>query len=339
MRMNETMRATWTILTCLVLAGVLRGQDARTAELPRLDRAVKIICVDGILKFEWLDEQVAGVSPLTVQGAEARWRVGKLRSVGPDTSNIALDRISGEASAADHYWNVSITTVSGQIRISANRGGKTPRETRVLLTQRADGLVRVMVVVPRAAERVDLSAANLLDLRIRHPRVFNEAISPLLEQLGQPDLLTPGATDVYRMFDDISPDERTMAAVSEILPRLSSPSFIAREAATEQLRRLGPVAILVLVHVDLSDLTPEAQSRIELLLQEQTRRRFDDPKAMRNDVAFLADCLEFNDERVRTAAMARIEQLTGWKVPPADWAHPGDYIRGKLAQKLKSEKP
>jgi hypothetical protein len=337
----EIMRRFTASLAILIL-GVglgrsLHAQNRPSEDLPKLDRVVRITCLDGILRLDWANDQFAAAAPITVQGPEARWKVTVLRT-GAGPAGIGLDRVAGDAAAPSHYWNVAISHSGGQIRISATRGGKTPRDNRLILSQREDGSLRGMATSNLAAGRNDYSAINLLDLRLRQPQVINDYLKPLLEQLGQPDVLTPGATDVYRVFDDVSPDEQTMAKVQAIVPRLSAVNSLEREAAMEDFRRLGPRAILVLLKLDRSDLMPETQMRIARLLAEQTRRKFDDPKTMREDVAFLADCLDFNDERVRKASTLRIEKLTGWSIPPADWSHPGDYIRTKLAQQLKENR-
>jgi hypothetical protein len=54
-------------------------------------------------------------------------------------------------------------------------------------------------------------------------------------------------------------------------------------------------------------------------------------------VNFLADCLEFDDERVRLIARSELERILEKPIPmhhaptPAEWSHAADFIRASMA--------
>jgi hypothetical protein len=337
---SSTIKSLLTIVevalaSLFLISGTARG-DSGHKQVPALGDVLRINCVQGVLQIEWADELLSDLAPLTVAGPEANWKISAVKP-GPASMGqpgIGLDRLVGGGHASRHFWKVSITASPGQTRISAMRSGRTPQDVHLALHQMADGSLRV-VVVERQTTAVSTRAANLLELRLRHPQVVNDCILPLLEQLGAADVLAPGAADVYRVFTEIAAEEDVADAVRALLPELSAAGFEQRQEASDALRRLGPDAVPVLLRLDPLDLTPEAQARVHKLLLEHSRRQVADSQAMRRDLRFLADCLDFNDERVRAAAMAQITQLTGWTVPPADWARPGDYVRGRI---LKSGK-
>jgi hypothetical protein len=316
------LRVFMSLLVALLSAD-LRAEDAT----PTLAQTVRITCIDGQLRFNWADELLRDSVPLTVNSPNGRWRVSAVTGTG-----IGVDRLVEQAHSGAGFWNISITSTAGSLRLSAMRGGNTPGDTRLTLSQREGAGVRVMVSAGLTGKVVNLRAQDLLELRLRHPQVVRDYIEPILSQLGAGDLLTPGATDVYRVFDELTADSKTSDAVLSILPKLSAAAYAERERANSELRRLGHRAVLALVRMETSNLPPESQARIAQLLAEQTRRTIDDPQRARSDPEFLADCLDFRDEQVQAAATARIEKLTGWKVPPADWAHPADYIRGMIAK-------
>ena len=189
------------IATCLLLAPPLEAQERLAEDSPRLDDAVRITCVDGVLKFEWADEQMINAVPITVRTPDAMWQVSALRS--PRAMGIGINRVAGKADREGSFWSAAITATPDLVRITAARGGQTPQETRLSLTQRGDGSVAVAITRRQASARVNVQAKDLLELRMQHPQVVNEFINPLLEQLGVGDLLAPGATDVYRVFDEI----------------------------------------------------------------------------------------------------------------------------------------
>jgi hypothetical protein len=151
------------------------------------------------------------------------------------------------------------------------------------------------------------------------------------------DPLVPGATDVYAVFEELAPDDGAAAAVRGLLPELGHPSYARREAASAQLEALAPRSVCAVLQADRDALMPEVQLRLEALLASHAQRAIDDPVAARRDVAFLADCLEFTgDERVRWAARAELERITGRAIPlhpaPTDpeWSAAADVVRSRL---------
>lgn len=327
----------------LVCAGFLIIPVASMAEQePPLEELVRIRSFDGVLKFEWTGIHPTGVRPISVRGPESTWRVRAPRETrGMVAGSLTLERPAGGTKRAQDFWFISVISTPDQVLISANRGGKVAHGTMLRLIQRGDRTVQLAVAQAASGRSFSISAANLVELRRKHPQQVGEFVIPILQQLAGEDLLLPGAGDVYRVFDEITPDARVAAAVDVLIPDLSAPAFATRERASRELAALGPAATAAVMRLDRAELSAEAAARLDEFLERQTRRTIDNPAAARRDLAFLADCLEFDDPRIRAAARAQIEQITGEKIPllPApttrEWANAADVLRGKLAADLK----
>jgi hypothetical protein len=316
----------------------VRAAPPDAPSFPKLSDLVHIGMFEGVLRVEWVNQHPPALAFVDAQGPEARWRVRAPRPTrGMTPDSLVIERAPAGVRQADQFWHISITSTPDQTLASATRGGRAAYDTMVRLAQRADGRTGLAVTEARPTKTQTLDAKNLLDLRAQDPKLVRDAVVPWLVQLAGEDLLLPGAADVYRVFDEIDPDAETSAQVQALLPELSSPAYDRREAATAALAHLGPGGACALMRMDRSQLPPEAASRIDALLARQTRRQFDDPGVMRNDLSFLADCMEFDDARVRAAAKAQVEKITGKNVPllpvpsQAEWSRAADVVRESVA--------
>jgi hypothetical protein len=311
------------------------GALTARAETPALSQIVHVTAIEGVLKIEPDDSYQINPRPMIVQGPESKWQVSISRAARPTAPQIlSLVRPAGGTQKPEEYWTISITAMSDEVGITADRAVRRPHDTTLRMAQRADKSIRVHIVDGAKPEAgpINFDAANLLALRAKQPDVVARFIVPMLTQLFGEDPLLPGPADVYRAFYEIPPQESTVAALQRVLPKLSAASSERRESASVELEDLGPVGVCAAVHLDQKELPPETAARIEAYLANYSRRRFDDPQVMRDDLPFLADCMDFPfDSRVRSAARARFEQLTRHAIPPADWAHAAEYARGQIA--------
>lgn len=331
-RCDDRFTAQWLVRALLFLCNVVAVQAWAHAEAKlELDQVVRVDVIDGLLKFDWVYHEPPQTTPISAQGPEAEWRLGAMRAEDGAGQALTLDRVVGSLGQPHYYNSISINATAERLRVTAILQPEEFGRTQVTITQQAGGPVTLEVRRREVRQRTRVSAPNLLELRVDQAELFSKHITPLLEQLSRQNLLVPGAADVYRVFDEITPDPSTLAMVRAIVPRLADGDFKVRKAATNELRELGPAGICALTRIDRIGLSPEAVSRIESVLAEQSRRQSEQVELLRRNPSFLADCLDFPDQRVKTAALSRIEHLTGLRVPPADWARAGQYVRARIA--------
>ena len=240
------------------------------------------------------------------------------------------------------YWHVSASAAApDRLVITGRRGGRTATDTLLRFTQGPGGAAHLVVTDNVEHKFAQARAPDLVELRASHPQLVRQFLVPLLRQLSGGDPLVPGATDVYAVFEELAPDDRAAgaaAAVRELLPELGHPSYGRREAASARLDALAPQSVCAVLRMPRDALMPEVQLRLEALLLAHAHRAIDDPAAARRDPTFLADCLEFpGDARVRWAAKAELERLTGRAIPlhpaptDAEWSAAADVIRRRLS--------
>lgn len=326
------------ILIVLLILGSTSAQARQ--DRPLLRDVVHITALDGILRLEWTDSLPATVEPVTVRGPEADWKVRAPRPTrGLVIGSLSLERPAGGTKHPSEYWFVSVLATPQQVLVRANRGGRMAHETIFRMVQRGEQSVHLSVAEGKTGRVISIEGSNLLAVRAKDPRAVREYLIPLFVQMTGEDLLLPGAADVYRVFEEVQPEPRIAANVDLLVDELSDPSYENRQRASEELRALGPQAVGAIMRMDLSDLPPEARRRLEAEVDAQTRRDIADPRAMRDDLAFLADCMEFDDPQVRAAAKARIEQITGQRIPllavptASEWSAAADVVRARLSSK------
>jgi len=143
---------------------------------------------------------------------------------------------------------------------------------------------------------VDLASLSQLDARV--PGLLGNYLLPVLRRLG------PGrpAGDVYRVFDQLPADPAVTKTVWPVLARLDAGDPRDRDAAVEDLRRMGRPAIHACLRLDPATLSPEQQTRLASLYATEGWMHVADVDAARRDPAFLGSCLEDADPAVRSAA-------------------------------------
>jgi hypothetical protein len=167
----------------------------------------------------------------------------------------------------------------------------------------------------------DLSAGDLLSLLEAHPAEVRAFLAPVLTQVCGQNPLAPRAADVYAAFPQLEPDSEMIEKVEAVLPQMDSPDPRQRSAASRSLQALGAPAVLVVMHMDRSDLSDEQRTRLEHFLA-QHRTPGVDPQQARRDVPFLIECLAHGHDAVRTAAREELEQLLDQPISIDDDASP-----------------
>ncbi|CAN5474888.1 hypothetical protein BH09PLA1_BH09PLA1_05940 [soil metagenome] len=181
---------------------------------------------------------------------------------------------------------------------------------------------------PDGAINFSVRAPSLEQLHAEHRLQVRKYLAPLLQALSgsaSADLFAPGAADAYGVFGEIEPSPESLAAVRKILPRMLDPDPEARNDALADLRKLGAPGVCAAAKLERSELAAQQIVFIEQLLRENSRHAhaIDDAAelaALRNDAAFLVDCLEAADPRVRAAAIRELSRVLNRRIEtdPAD---------------------
>ncbi len=303
---------------------------------PLLVGVVRVSVVDRALRIEWRGPGRPPAKSLRVAGPEARWT---LRAPLGRPDALELERPPARAGEPSGYWYAAVTASPAGVTIAGHRAGTSAQDYTLSFTQTADGAVRMLVADNLRRKKTNASAKDVLELRAKHPQLVRAFLVPALRQLAGHDPLLPGPADVYQVFEEISPDEAVAAKVNALLPELGELSFDRRERATQRLEALGAPAVCAVLRIDRDALMPEQKMRLEEFLLANSRRTVADPASLRDDVAFLADCLEFTgDDRVRRTAHERLERITGRPIPlhhaptEEEWSHAADLIRARSAE-------
>ncbi len=314
---------------------------AAAAPSAKLSDFIRLRLVDGSLVIDWVAANPPPHKPIVVQGPEARWSVRSPRAfqgVAPGT--LELERPPAGTKEKLGYWSIFVSSAPDRLYLTGHRGGRAAVETTLRVTQTPDGALHLVVMNQVTRTFTQARAANVVELRATHPQLVRQYLVPLLRQLSGDDPLVPGATDVYRAFSEISADVSIVESVRALLPGLADPSYATRQQASAQLSALGPQGVCAILRIDRDDLLPEQQLRLENLLAINSHRLIEDPQTARRDASFLADCLEFDDDRVRRVAKRELEQILQRPIPlhpaptEAEWSQAADVVRARLAREV-----
>jgi hypothetical protein len=323
------------VVVVVLPAAPSRGADQQ--QITNLADAVRVRVVGRSLHVEWVAPMQPPLRPLALNGPEAVWRVRAMRGV---SGGLEVERPPARTPLESFGYRHDAVSAAAPDRlvVTARRGGRTANDTQLRFTQGPGGAVQLVVTDNVEHTFAQARAADLVELRASHARLVRQFLVPLLRQMTGRDPLVPGAADVYAVFEEIAPDERTAAAVRELLPQLGDPSYARRESASARLAALGPRSVCAIARMNRDELMPEVQARCAALLEAHTHRAIDDRAAARRDAVFLIDCLEFaGDDRVRWAAKSELERFTGRTIPlhPAptedEWSAAADVLRRRLA--------
>jgi hypothetical protein len=188
------------------------------------------------------------------------------------------------------------------------------------VSQTDDGLTYVWRIPgePEQSGRVE----TLAELRKKHPQFTQTVLAPLTRRLGLRGLVRHHpAAEVYRAFPSVRPDDEAVNRVRDLLPRLGAPRASVRERASAELDRMGRPAVLAVLRLDRSALSPEQNVRLEMFLRSAGSAGLPAgaggaasgrPAAEAEvDIDFLIDCLDDEDPNVRAAAKQQLEGALG----------------------------
>lgn len=164
---------------------------------------------------------------------------------------------------------------------------------------------------PQSKVNCGFQADSFAELVEQHPAELRKYLSPVLRRLGGADPFAPGSADVYAAFGEIEPEAAAQTKLEAVLPRLSDPDPRVRQKAFDELQTLGPAVACAALRWPESDLNPQQRLSMQQYLRSQSRRRDQTPQELRHDPLFLADCLEFDDPRVRSLAKEELERALG----------------------------
>lgn len=267
---------------------------------------------DGVLTGELVAELGNQVAPyrIEVENSTALWTVRK-RVIGAGSQYVIVSRFDFDA-AADEFWSTGLTLRAGYFAVNAICGD-TATGMRVRLTQSNGTLSFTCTTIDRGSQRlfVNASAATLKQLQSEHPQEVRKYLMPILRKLTGRNLLRPGATDVYRVFEKIQPSPQMARQLDELLVRLESDVYAVRDRASKDMASLGAMAVLAALRRDTSDLSAEARNRLDLFIWNHSNLPIDDVPSALKDGPFLLDCLDDEDINVRSAAKDALERLIG----------------------------
>lgn len=169
---------------------------------------------------------------------------------------------------------------------------------------------------------VNVGERDFMTLRQKHGPEAEQWLRPLFRQLKQDEAFAPDINSAWQVLADRWPvDDSVSQSVRRLLPQLSSESSHVRNAAANQLARLGRDGATALLRTDQAHLTIEQRVRVDEVLSRFCRMSDADAGRLRDDPDFLLDCLYCDDANVRKLAGARLAAKTGRPVeidPDAD---------------------
>jgi hypothetical protein len=103
--------------------------------------------------------------------------------------------------------------------------------------------------------------------------------------------------------------------VEKLLPELDRDNYAAREAARQELIKLGPQAALVIYGMDRGKLSAEQRCQLDSMLTLHAFLSRNEAQRLQSDVDFLLDCLYSSDGVVRQIAARRLERAVKHSLP------------------------
>jgi hypothetical protein len=159
--------------------------------------------------------------------------------------------------------------------------------------------------------RHNFSANDFASLRHDHPAEINQYLGPVFRDLKATGVVGPEPKLARQVLAASELPNDVAPMVRELLKQLESDSFVERDAAARQLRDLNWKAIPLLIKLQRDTLSPHQQTEIDAILREAAVRPAEEIERLRNDIAFMVDCLYCEDAASRGAALRQLEKLTG----------------------------
>jgi hypothetical protein len=178
-------------------------------------------------------------------------------------------------------------------------------QSKLELTQDAKGITYAWLL-PGDTQEQRGQVASLAELRRRHRAAVERYVLPAMRRIGLRGFARRHPADeVYTAFASLQPDPGIAGQLAALLPRLALPRVAEREAASDELARLGRPGALAMLRLDRGPLATEQNLRLDLFLKnlgDELPRQPAEP-----ELDFYLDCLDDEDLQVRTAAKAALE--------------------------------
>lgn len=164
-----------------------------------------------------------------------------------------------------------------------------------------DGTNRVNLVI---------QAPDFVTLIRRNPVETERYIRPLLRDFGMESVFAPEPLVAWQVFSGLWKVDAAIAQrVDRLLPQLDDDDWHSRLSAERQLEQLGRPAAAVILRLPRSRLTPEQNSRIDVVMSPYWQLTPKQAVAFHSDTEFLIDCLYSDDAEIRSAALNRLREL------------------------------
>lgn len=274
-------------------------------ELPRLDVR------QGHIEVTPCAFNLTPAQRVKVIGSDATWIVGaSAMGMGIGGNQTSLEYLDAKEVDDDKIWNAILTVRADTVYITVRGGAKSNVEYYTINERKGSFRVIVRNIriagAPLVGQMKVLNAESCEQFEQKSPDEYKQFVAPVIELFGFAGLLTPGPTDVYRVFTELRPTPDTERQLLEIVTTLASVDPVQRTAASQHLAKMGPPGVLAALRLDRSILTPEQSNRIDMFIRSHSCL-LNEPQRQRHDPLFLADCLEFTDPRVRQLAMDELK--------------------------------
>jgi hypothetical protein len=165
--------------------------------------------------------------------------------------------------------------------------------------------------------QVFLVAPNWTTFVRRYPKETNAYLRPLFAELGQEAVFAPEPAVALQVFpENGQPSPAQIDRVVKLLPDLSSADYHRRDRATAALRAImGDDVLRVFLHTDRSGLSAEQNLRVEQVLVPMGLLPAAETTRLRQDPAFLLDCLYSPDPATRASAAAALRKVAKLDLP------------------------
>jgi hypothetical protein len=163
----------------------------------------------------------------------------------------------------------------------------------------------------RATVSVSVSEPDFATLRRKHPREVDQHLRPLLRDLKLQNLFAVEPIMAWQVFSqDWKGNPAVAARITTLLPEMEADDYHQRDAAHQELRKLGPEAALVIYRMNRESLTTEQNTQLDTILAEYSFMSRPEAHRLLRDVEFLLDCLYSDDEQVRATAVKHLRATT-----------------------------
>lgn len=306
--------------------------------LPSLDKAVRFSIEADMLAANTEVKATDGPVRLMIPDVPGVLTMQLFRDEpGPDGSQLFMFQQRDFSPPGSQFYYTSVQVIGGRV-IVARDGESGQGISSIQLVQDPppppgqpmpeEGPVRLLVRKTNAIsgrDEVDLklSAASFVELRREHAGEVDTYLRPLFRDLRQEGVVfgVDSKAGWQVLAPGFEPDDATRQQVQAALAQFDADDFQQREGALQALQKLGQPAAILLMRMDRSKLSPEAQNGVETFLAPYMPMDPRDAEQRRNDPQFLLDTLYSDDAQLRKLAAEQLAKVTGRRLefdPDAD---------------------